>query len=208
MPRNASGVCSIPNVFTPNTVISSSQVNANFTDTASMLTDSLSRSGKGGMTAALDMGAFRIINIADPASAQDAVTRAFGETTYARLAAANNFTGSPLQYGGFEVGYRSLIQRTFGGNSSESASDNGRAVEYTGPGGNSFTLNGQIETAGGLIIIYNNGSGNLTITTTGTISWFNGSGTIPSGSRTLAVGGVATAWRQGANYRVSGTGLS
>jgi hypothetical protein len=117
------------------------------------------------------------------------------------------FTGTTT-YGGNEVGYRQLIQRTFSGNDSEAAADAGRAVEYTGAGGHTFTLDGEINASGGIITIFNNGSGNLTIATTGTISWYNGSGTISTGSRTLAVGGVASAWRQAANYRVWGTGLS
>lgn len=46
MSRNGSGVYSIPNTFTPNTVISSSQVNANFSDVATALTNSIASDGQ------------------------------------------------------------------------------------------------------------------------------------------------------------------
>lgn len=51
--RNASGTYSTPNTFVTGTVISSTAVNANFSDIATEMTDSLDRSGKGGMLAAL-----------------------------------------------------------------------------------------------------------------------------------------------------------
>lgn len=74
MPRNSAGVYSVPNVFTPNTVISSTQVNANFSDVGTALTDSLDRQGRGGMQANLDLGGFRVVNSADPQSNTDLVT--------------------------------------------------------------------------------------------------------------------------------------
>lgn len=52
--RNSSGTMAAANgPYTPGTVISSSIVNARFSDIEAEITDSLSRSGKGGMTAAL-----------------------------------------------------------------------------------------------------------------------------------------------------------
>jgi hypothetical protein len=51
--RNSSGSYSTPNTFVTGTTINTSQVNANFADLASEMTDSLDRSGKGGMLAAL-----------------------------------------------------------------------------------------------------------------------------------------------------------
>lgn len=50
MPRNGSGVETIPNTFSPNTVISSSEMNANFTDVANELTNSLALDGQSVMT--------------------------------------------------------------------------------------------------------------------------------------------------------------
>lgn len=50
MPRNGSGVASIVNTFTPLTTANANDVNTNFTDVASMITDSLPRDGQAGMT--------------------------------------------------------------------------------------------------------------------------------------------------------------
>ncbi|MFC5068873.1 hypothetical protein [Flaviflagellibacter deserti] len=49
MPRNGSGTYIVPNTFTPGTVISSSTMNANFSDAGQAITDSLARDGQGGM---------------------------------------------------------------------------------------------------------------------------------------------------------------
>ena len=53
MPFNGSGTFSIVNTFIPNTTILSSEVNANFADIASGLSNVLTRDGQAGMTAAL-----------------------------------------------------------------------------------------------------------------------------------------------------------
>lgn len=50
MPRNGSGTMTITNSFSSGTTISSSAVNANFSDIASELTGSLPRDGQAGMT--------------------------------------------------------------------------------------------------------------------------------------------------------------
>lgn len=55
MPFNGSGIFSIVNTFTPGTTISSSQVNANYSDIATGLSDCLTRDGQAGMTAALKL---------------------------------------------------------------------------------------------------------------------------------------------------------
>ncbi len=56
MPRNGSGSASLAEPpFVPNTPISSADMNANLDDIAEMLTDSLSRSGEGGMLAVLEL---------------------------------------------------------------------------------------------------------------------------------------------------------
>lgn len=52
MPRNGSGVMAIANTFLPGTTISSSAMNANLTDIATELTNSLPRDGQAGMGAA------------------------------------------------------------------------------------------------------------------------------------------------------------
>lgn len=53
MSRNGSGVYSVPNTFTPNTVMSASAVNQNFTDAGTELTNSLARDGQSTMTGQL-----------------------------------------------------------------------------------------------------------------------------------------------------------
>ena len=50
MPRNGSGVYSVPNTFTPNTVMSATAVNQNFTDAGNELSNSLARDGQSIMT--------------------------------------------------------------------------------------------------------------------------------------------------------------
>lgn len=53
MPRNGSGTDTIPNSFTPATVISSTAMNANFTDIAAEITNSVAVDGQSTMTGAL-----------------------------------------------------------------------------------------------------------------------------------------------------------
>lgn len=53
MPRNGSGTHSIPNSFSSGSTISSSAMNANFTDIATEITGSLPRDGQAGMTGQL-----------------------------------------------------------------------------------------------------------------------------------------------------------
>ena len=53
MPFNGSGTFSVVNTFVPNTTISSSAVNTNFSDIATGLSDCLTRDGQAGMTAPL-----------------------------------------------------------------------------------------------------------------------------------------------------------
>lgn len=57
MPRNGSGTHSIPNSFSSGTTISSSAVNANFTDVATEITNSLPRDGQAAMTGQLKAAA-------------------------------------------------------------------------------------------------------------------------------------------------------
>lgn len=53
MPRNGSGTASIVNTFTPLTTADANDVNENFNDIATMMTDSLPRDGQAGMTGQL-----------------------------------------------------------------------------------------------------------------------------------------------------------
>lgn len=119
-----------------------------------------------------------------------------------------NFFSGTLQYGGVEVGYRGLPNRSFTASDSTVDSDNGRAVIYAGVGGHTFTLDADVANTG-LVTILNAGAGNITVAASGTLSWYNGSGTISTGSRTLVPGGVASGYSIGSgNYLLWGTGLS
>jgi hypothetical protein len=50
MPRNGSGTYAVPNTFSPNTVMSATAVNANFTDAGTEITGSLARDGQSSMS--------------------------------------------------------------------------------------------------------------------------------------------------------------
>ncbi len=112
---------------------------------------------------------------------------------------------------GYPVGYRGMPSRTTSGNDSTAATDNGRAVTYTGTGGHTFTVDSDFGTAANIMVLINAGSASLAIaeSLSGTMTWFNGGGSTSTGSRTLAVGGVATVWMLDANNAyVWGLGLS
>lgn len=121
-----------------------------------------------------------------------------------------NFPNGVLQYGGNEVGYRNIVGGgTFSGNTSAGTTDRGGIFRYTGSGGNTLTFPNTVAT-NGIMSVVNEGTGTLTLAGSSvTLSWFNGSGTISTGSRTLAVGGVATVWyiSSSAAY-VWGTGIT
>ena len=76
MPRDGSGNYTKPvnsvDPAVPLTTISSTDFNQLTTDLAGEMTDSLDRSGKGAMLAALAMGGFRINNLGAPSVASDA----------------------------------------------------------------------------------------------------------------------------------------
>lgn len=64
MPRNSSGTCNSPlGPFIAGTNIVATEVNSVNSDVYAVLTDSLSRSGKGGLTANMDAGGFKITNL-------------------------------------------------------------------------------------------------------------------------------------------------
>lgn len=125
------------------------------------------------------------------------VNRLNGTTTteFARYAdAIANFTGT-LQYGGIEVGYRGLPvgngSSTISGNYSLVNADAGKAIVYVGTGGHTLTFPSGVLNANSVVEVWNAGSGALTIFSATSQDWYNGSGTLGTGSRTLSVGGVA-----------------
>jgi hypothetical protein len=81
MSRNGSGVYSRPagNPVVTNTTISSTWANNTMNDLAAALTDSVAADGQTPMTGDLDLNTNKIVNLADPTLAQDAVTLNFLE---------------------------------------------------------------------------------------------------------------------------------
>lgn len=94
------------------------------------------------------------------------------------------------------------------GNYTVLATDIGKRIRYTGAGGHTITL--PTLATDFIVGIYNAGLGAITITKTsaGVIFWFNGSGSVPTGNRTLAIGGVSTAEFTNPDWDYSGSGIS
>lgn len=122
-----------------------------------------------------------------------------------------NFSTGTLQYGGIEVGYRDLAIISTSGNRTFLNTDRGKAVEYGGAGGHTLTVPAAgVVADGGLITVLNSGTGTCTVNVTaGSLVWFNGSGALATGARTLAIGAWATlrVFSSGSTY-ISGTGIS
>lgn len=73
MPRDVSGAYTLPEApFTAGTKAVSAKVNSNLADLAAAATDSLSRSGKGGMSADLPMGGHKLVAVGAGTDATDA----------------------------------------------------------------------------------------------------------------------------------------
>lgn len=120
-----------------------------------------------------------------------------------------NFPNGTIQAAGVELGNKNLFFRSISGSDSTASTDRGRGINYAGTGGHTLTLDTDI-TINGTLQILNTGSGNLTIASSNTLTWMNGSGTMGSGSRTLAVAGAAFAWNSGSNadWLIWGTGIT
>lgn len=94
MPRNGAGTYALTsgNPVVSGTTISSTTFNNTLTDIANALTTSVASDGQTAMTANLDMGTHRIVNVTNGASAQDAAT--YGQLTSLLP------TGAMLDYAG------------------------------------------------------------------------------------------------------------
>lgn len=87
------------------------------------------------------------------------------------------------------IGYRDGARGTFPGNLTTDTSHAGRVLQYSGTGGHTLTVTTTGVPESMMITVIANNS--LTMTpTSGTMYWFNGSGTLTTGNRTLAGGGV------------------
>ena len=82
MSRNGTGTYSLPagNPVVTGTSISSTWANTTLTDIANALTQSVAADGQTPMTGNLDLNTNKIVNLADPTLAQDAVTVNFLQT--------------------------------------------------------------------------------------------------------------------------------
>jgi hypothetical protein len=112
---------------------------------------------------------------------------------------------------GYPVGYRGMPSRTITTSDSTAATDNGRSILFTGAGSQTFTVDSDFGTASNMCVILNGGTGSLAIaeSLSGTMTWLNGSGSLSTGSRTLAIGGIATIWMVDANNAyIWGTGVT
>lgn len=104
MPRDTTGVYTLPEApFVANTLAQSGKVNSNNNDISAGLTDSLSRSGKGGMQADLPMGAHKVTGLANGAAATDAA--AFGQVA----GAMNNAGRNRIINGAFRINQRGQV---------------------------------------------------------------------------------------------------
>jgi hypothetical protein len=115
------------------------------------------------------------------------------------------FNGLALSAGDLVAGTPALLVLDSG------ADDNGFGVVCGGAGSYTFTIDSDFAATGNIMTLINDSSGDITIAESlaGNLFWMNGSGTIGTGSRTLAIGGVATIMMASANSPyVWGVGLS
>lgn len=122
MPRNGSGSYSLPEAaFVPNTAISSTAVNSDFSDIASALTGSLARDGQGGMTDVLPLANLGFTYLNDPntgmrRTAADTQAISCGNVDVIELTTTGvSITGALAVSGAFTVGGAALIPIGFGG---------------------------------------------------------------------------------------------
>jgi hypothetical protein len=76
----------------PNTIPVSADINAKINDIATEISDSLSRSGKGGMLQPLKMGGFKVVQIGDGVAPSDAVN--LGQLQSSTIPFASSITGT------------------------------------------------------------------------------------------------------------------
>jgi hypothetical protein len=104
-----------------------------------------------------------------------------------------------------EVGYRFLPYRDLTTTGSAAQTDNGEGIFLSGA---SFTLTLGALTDTTIITLFNVTATRTIAPGSGTLNWMNGSGTVGTGNRTLAVAAVATVFRAAGNWYIFGTGIS
>lgn len=133
MPRNGSGTYTAPansaNPAVPFTTISSASHNAVLTDLIAALTDSLSRSGSGGMQSALAMGSNKITGLANGTNNDEAINKGQADTAYqASNAALTAFAAIATTGHIVRTGAATYATRTITGSAGRISVTNGDGV--------------------------------------------------------------------------------
>lgn len=132
-----------------------------------------------------------------------------GSPTGGDLGSGTINVSGDIAINGEYVAYRNLLSRNVTGSTSTEASDNGRLIYYGGSGGHTITLDTDLAAGGIVQVMVGSGGVTLAITGGGTLFWFGGAGSLGTGSRTLAIGAVATCFTpDGANWYIWGSGIS
>lgn len=120
-----------------------------------------------------------------------------------------NFPNGTLQYGGSEIGLRDIPRNARTSSYTIVSSDRGKIVTHGTGAADTFTFDDSLP-IGSVVMVTNYGTGPLTLAGSGvTIEWLNGSGTLSTGNRTLAIAGTATFWKPAAGFwDVWGAGIS
>lgn len=113
-----------------------------------------------------------------------------------------------LTYGGIEVGYRTLPNRSISATGSSTSTDAGKMIALTGASaGQTLTMTSIGDK--GIVTVINIASQTWTIAGATSMNWLNGSGAISTGNRTIGIGGVATIWCvSGNDFYIWGTGIT
>lgn len=107
------------------------------------------------------------------------------------------------------TGGSSLPVRSISTTDNTQASDCGKVILFTGAGSQTFTLDAD-PAVNCVLTFINNGSAATSLAASGTLTWFNGSGTNNTGTRTIQVGGVVTATvlSSAGSWQIWGAGIS
>lgn len=129
-------------------------------------------------------------------------------------------TGGTIQIGNVNVclangtncpaaGGTSLPIRSISTTDNTLSTDCGKAIVFTGAGSQTFTLDAD-PAVNCVLTFINNGSASVSLAASGTLTWFNGSGTNNTGTRTIMVGGVVTATvlSSAGSWQIWGAGIS
>lgn len=107
------------------------------------------------------------------------------------------------------AGGTSLPIRSISTTDNTQSTDCGKAIVFTGAGSQTFTLDAD-PAVNCVLTFINNGSASVSLAASGTLTWFNGSGTNNTGTRTIMVGGVVTATvlSSAGSWQIWGAGIS